>query len=95
MGELNQKENEHWFGAHMDLVGVHELGLFYLAMRRGLDYLDEHANVDRSRLGVTGLSGGGWQTIVLSSLDERVAAAAPVAGFSSILRRSKFAGTAT
>ena len=84
MGELNQKENEHWFGAHMDLVGVHELGLFYLAMRRGLDYLDEHANVDRSRLGMTGLSGGGWQTIVLSSLDKRVMAAAPVAGFTSI-----------
>jgi dienelactone hydrolase len=87
MGELRQKENEHWFGAHLDLVGVHELGLFYLAMRRGLDYLNEHPHVDRSRLGVTGLSGGGWQTLVLSSLDERVTAAVPVAGFSSIRQK--------
>src|SRR5436853_7176170 len=56
-------------------------------MRRGLDYLYEHPNTDRSRLGMTGLSGGGWQTIVLSSLDERVKAAVPVAGFSSMRTR--------
>ena len=36
---------------------------------------------------MTGLSGGGWQTIILSSLDERVKMAAPVAGFSSIIPR--------
>jgi dienelactone hydrolase len=86
-GELDHKENEHWFGAHLDLVGANELGLFILAMRRGLDYLYQHPNVDRSRLGMTGLSGGGWQTIVLSSLDERVTAAVPVAGFSSLVPR--------
>jgi dienelactone hydrolase len=84
MGELNQKGNEHWFGAHMDLVGTHELGLFILAMRCGLDYLYEHPNTDRSRLGMTGLSGGGWQTLFLSALDERITVSVPVAGFSSI-----------
>ncbi len=86
-GELNRKENEHWFGAHLDLVGSNELGLFLLAMRRGLDYLYQHPNTDKTRLGMTGLSGGGWQTIMLSSLDERVAAAVPVAGFSSLTPR--------
>jgi dienelactone hydrolase len=86
-GELSGKENEHWFGAHLDLVGTHEQGLFMLAMRKGLDYLYEHPKVDRSRLGVTGLSGGGWQTITLSSLDERVTAVVPVAGFSSLIQR--------
>jgi dienelactone hydrolase len=80
-GELTAPENEHAFAAHLDLVGMNGVGLFYLAMRRGLDYLYEHPNTDRSRLGVTGLSGGGWQTITLSSLDERVVAAVPVAGF--------------
>ena len=42
------------------------------------------ANVDRARIGMTGLSGGGWQTIMLSSLDPRVGPAVPVAGFSSL-----------
>jgi len=86
-GELATEFNEHWYGAHVDLVGANELGLFYLAMRRGLDYLYEHPKTDRSRLGMTGLSGGGWQTIILSSLDERVKVAVPVAGFSSIVPR--------
>jgi dienelactone hydrolase len=87
MGELGAKENSHWFGAHLDLVGTHELGLFYLQMRRGLDFLYDHASTDRDRIGMTGLSGGGWQTIVLSSLDERVKVSIPVAGFSSIAPR--------
>jgi dienelactone hydrolase len=86
-GELQNKENQHWFGAHLDLVGMNEVGLFYLAMRRGLDFLWEHPNADRQRVGVTGLSGGGWQTITLSSLDERVTASAPVAGFASTRTR--------
>ncbi len=82
-GELHRPENSHWNGAHLDLVGSNELGLFYLEMRRGLDYLYDHPNVDRTRLAVTGLSGGGWQTIILSSMDERIKMAMPVAGFSS------------
>ena len=86
-GELGAEFNQHWYGAHLDLVGVNELGIFYLAMRRGLDYLYDHPNTDRARLGMTGLSGGGWQTIILSSLDERVKVAVPVAGFSSIVPR--------
>ncbi len=86
-GELAHKENQHGFGAHLDLVGTNELGLFMLAMRKGLDYLYDHPSTDRSRLGVTGLSGGGWQTIVLSALDERVTVAIPVAGFSSLVPR--------
>ncbi|MBS1852746.1 MAG: acetylxylan esterase [Acidobacteria bacterium] len=83
-GQLNVPGNDHWFGAHMDLAGTNELGLFYLAMRKGLDYLSNHPNTDRTRIGMTGLSGGGWQTIVLSALDERVRVAIPVAGYSSV-----------
>lgn len=86
-GELANPENQHWYGAHLDLVGANGVGLFYLAMRKGLDYLYEHPKVDRSRIGVTGLSGGGWQTIFLSALDERVQAAAPVAGYSAAISR--------
>ena len=86
-GELNRNGNQHSFGHHLDLVGANGVGMFYLEMRKGLDYLYEHPNTDRARIGVTGLSGGGWQTIVLSSLDERVKATVPVAGYSSIISR--------
>jgi len=86
-GELNQNGNQHLFGHDLDLVGANGVGLFYLAMRKGLDYLYDHPNTDRTRIGVTGLSGGGWQTIVLSSLDDRVKATVAVAGFSSIISR--------
>ena len=80
-GELSQETNHHDYGAHLELAGVNAAGLFYLAMRKGLDYLYENPNVDRSRIAVTGLSGGGWQTIVLSALDERVTLSIPVAGY--------------
>lgn len=86
-GELNQPGNVHWNGAHLDVAGANGVGIFYLAMRKGLDYLAQHPRVDPKRLGVTGLSGGGWQTIILSALDERVAASAPVAGYSALTAR--------
>jgi dienelactone hydrolase len=86
-GELAGNGNQHTWGHALDLTGANGVGLFYLAMRKGLDYLAQHPNADRARLGVTGLSGGGWQTIVLSSLDERVKVSVPVAGYSSITSR--------
>ena len=86
-GELSGEGGDHFFSAHLDLVGVNEVGLFYLEMRRGLDYLYNLSSVDRNRLGMTGLSGGGWQTILLSSLDQRIKVSIPVAGFSSLRSR--------
>src|SRR5215471_18658460 len=83
-GELGQPENSHDFGGHLDLVGSNALGFFYLIARRGLDYLSSLPQVDSSRIGVTGLSGGGWQTLMISAFDERVSAAAEVAGFGSL-----------
>lgn len=87
MGELRVPGNEHYFGADLDLTGTSGVGLFYLAMRRGLDYLTNDPHVDRDRIAVTGLSGGGWQTILLSALDARVRVSIPVAGFTSLAGR--------
>lgn len=83
-GELSARGSEHDNIGLLDLAGDNGIGLFYLAMRRGIDYLYNDPDVDRSRIGVTGLSGGGFQTMVLSSLDTRVGPAAPAAGFSTL-----------
>ena len=83
-GELSQPGNAHDFAAYLDLAGANAVGFFYLDMRRGLDYLATLPQVDSSRLGVTGLSGGGWQTVMLSALDDRVRASVEVAGIGSL-----------
>ena len=45
---------------------------------RCVDYLLSRPEVDKNRIGVTGLSGGGWRTNILAALDDRVKAAVPV-----------------
>lgn len=87
MGQLNVPQNGHGRLNQLDLCGISGLAPFYLSMKRGLDVLLALENADPSRVGVAGLSGGGWQTIVISSLDTRVTLANPVAGYSSLSTR--------
>jgi hypothetical protein len=72
---------------HLDLCGVSGVGVFYLLMKRGLDVLLAHRNADLDRVAMTGLSGGGWQTAILSALDTRIKVIVPVAGHSPAWQR--------
>jgi dienelactone hydrolase len=54
------------------------LGLQVYENRRAVDYLCERPEVDAARLGITGASGGGNQTMYAGALDERFAAVVPV-----------------
>lgn len=87
MGEL-RADVEHNRIAHLDLCGIAGIAVFYLAMKHGLDVLLDHPHADPERVAMTGLSGGGWQTIVLSALDERVKVSVPVAGYSPVWQRT-------
>lgn len=87
MGQLRGPGFTHYKLNQLDLCGTSGVGTFYLAMKRGLDILLEHKQADASRVGVAGLSGGGWQTIFFSSLEPRVTLSNPVAGYSSFLTR--------
>ena len=56
-------------------VGVSHQTLMIWNNIRALDYLESLADVDKTRIGVAGASGGGLQTQMLAGLDSRVKAA--------------------
>jgi dienelactone hydrolase len=87
MGQLATPGNQHGLINAIDLCGTGGIATHYLAMKRGLDVLLSHENADPARVGVTGLSGGGWQTIFFSSLETRVTLTDPVAGYSGFRTR--------
>jgi dienelactone hydrolase len=51
---------------------------------RALDYLETRPEVDKTRFGVTGRSGGGAYSWYIAALDERIKAAAPTAGITTL-----------
>ncbi len=90
MGQLKTENFVHYRLNQIDLCGTSGYAPFYLAMKRALDVLLAHENADPGRVAVTGLSGGGCQTIQISALDERVTLADPVAGYSSFHTRARY-----
>ncbi|MDY0169186.1 MAG: acetylxylan esterase [Thermoguttaceae bacterium] len=88
MGQLRGAGFGHYCMNQLDLCGTSGLAPFYLNMTRAIDVLLDLEHADPARVAVAGLSGGGWQTIVVSSLDTRVTLANPVAGYSSFKTRA-------
>lgn len=89
MGQLRTDGFYHYRMNQLDLCGTSGLAPFFLMMKRGIDILLSLEHADPDRLAVTGLSGGGWQTITISSLDPRVKLSVPVAGYSSFVTRTE------
>ncbi len=78
-------------------TGTRDLGLWWWNNRgytpagveawfgtRALDYLCTRPEVDTNRLGVTGHSGGGAYSWTVTALDDRIKAAAPLAGLADL-----------
>src|SRR5262245_32580442 len=66
------------FGSTLWPVGYTLLGMQVYDNRRAVDYLTSRPEVDADRLGITGASGGGNQTMYAGALDERFRAVVPV-----------------
>lgn len=69
----------HWISRGYTPAGVE----LYNALR-AIDYLCQRPEVDPGRIGVTGISGGGASTWYLAAADERIGAAAPVCGTTTL-----------
>ncbi len=86
-GQLLEPRYRHWNLGSLDLCGCSGAGVFYLGIQRGLDILLSHPAADPDRVAATGLSGGGWQTLLIGALDPRVKVAVPNAGYVGFAER--------
>ncbi len=79
VGYNDTNQVPHTYGGDREaLWGISLGGLQLWNSIRVLDYLESLPDVDPNRLGVTGESGGGTQTFMVSAVDDRVKVAAPV-----------------
>lgn len=69
---------EHtYIGSQCLLAGHSLIDYFIWDGVRAVDFLLTRKEVDRGRIGITGMSGGGTQTSMIAAFDDRIYAAAP------------------
>lgn len=85
--QLNQKcrAKESTLAKSLALVGLNWPGVVTWDDMRTVDYLLTRPEVDPERIGCVGVSFGGWRTLFLAALDERIRAAS-IVGFMSTVK---------
>lgn len=79
VGYNDSKQVTHKFGGpREELWGLSLMGLQLWNSIRAVDFLCSLPDVDKRRIGCTGASGGGTQTFMVTAVEDRIKAAAPV-----------------
>lgn len=65
-------EHEHLVAKSLFSAGMTWPGVFVFDDQRAVDYLASRPDVDATRIGCAGLSGGGLRTVMLTGADERI-----------------------
>lgn len=78
-------EHEHVMEKSLLAAGTTWPGVYVIEDQRALDVLSSRPEVDPSRIGCAGLSGGGMRTMFLGGMDDRIKVAIPV-GFTTTWR---------